>query len=146
LGATAILSRYKGQQIVERRHRDLKQTLRVRPIFLHKDERIHALVSIIGIALLVFGLIEAELRKRWVEATDGEQQLMPGLLPEGRAARPTGRNVLGAFQGLGLTYTARRHRPRPAHRHSTADPGATRHRRPLARTGQLDAATRGKWD
>jgi uncharacterized protein DUF4277/DDE family transposase len=105
LGANAILHRYKGQQIVERRHRDLKQTLRVRPIFLHKDERIHALVSIIGIALLVFGLIESELRKRWAQATDGETELIPGLLPEGRAARPTGRNALAAFQGLGLTYT-----------------------------------------
>jgi hypothetical protein len=106
LGANAILTRYKGQQIVERRHRDLKQTLRVRPIFLHNDDRIHALVSIIGIALLVFGLIEAELRKRLAEVTDGEEEMMPGLLPEGRAAKPTGRNVLGAFQGLGLTYTA----------------------------------------
>src|SRR5205823_2671295 len=67
LGANAILTRYKGQQIVERRHRDLKHTLRVRPIFLHKDERIHALVSIIGIALLVFGLIESQLRKRLAE-------------------------------------------------------------------------------
>lgn len=105
LGANAVLGHYKGQQIVERRHRDLKQTLRVRPVFLHKDERIHALVSIIGIALLVFGLIESELRKRWAQATDGEDELMPQLLPEGRAARPTGRNVLGAFQGLGLTYT-----------------------------------------
>ena len=105
LGANAILGRYKSQQIVERRHRDLKQTLRVRPIFLHKDERIHALVSIIGIALLVFGLIESELRKRLAHDTNGEQQLMPGLLPEGRAAKPTGRNVLAAFQGLGLTYT-----------------------------------------
>jgi len=28
----------KDQQIVERRHRDLKQTLKVRPIFLHNDE------------------------------------------------------------------------------------------------------------
>ena len=106
LGANAILERYKGQQIVERRHRDLKQTLRVRPIFLHKDERIHALVSIIGIALLVFGLIEAELRRRWAEATAGAEELMPGLLPERRAAKPTGRNLLAAFQGLGLTYTA----------------------------------------
>jgi len=106
LGANGVLGRYKGQQIVERRHRDLKQTLRVRPIFLHKDERIHALVSIIGIALLVFGLIEAELRKRLAETTGGEEELMAGLLPEGRAAKPTGRNVLGAFQGLGLTYTA----------------------------------------
>jgi transposase len=78
----------------------------VRPIFLHKDERIHALVSIIGIALLVFGLIESELRKRWANATDRHDEPMPGLLPEGRAAKPTGRNVLGAFQGLALTYTA----------------------------------------
>lgn len=106
LGANGVLCRYKGQQIVERRNRDLKQTLRVRPIFLHKDERIGALVSVIGIALLVFGLIESELRKRLAEATDGEVELLPGLLPEGRAAKPTGRNVLGAFQGLGLTYTA----------------------------------------
>jgi hypothetical protein len=106
LGANGILHRYKRQQIAERRHRDLKQTLRVRPIFLHNDDRIHALISIIGIALLVFGLIETELRKRLTEATAGEEELMPGLLPEGRAAKPTGRNVLGAFQGLGLTYTS----------------------------------------
>jgi hypothetical protein len=30
---------------------------------------------------------------------------LPGRLPEGRAARPTGRNILAAFQGLGATYT-----------------------------------------
>ncbi|MCA1681048.1 MAG: hypothetical protein LC777_19965 [Actinobacteria bacterium] len=102
LSATKVLCLYKDQQIVERRHRDLKQTLRVRPIFLHNDDRIHALVSIVGIALLVFGLIESELRKAL-----GEQEQLPALLPEGRAAKPTGRNVLAAFQGLGLTYTSR---------------------------------------
>jgi hypothetical protein len=95
-----VLRAYKGQQIVERRHRDYKQTLKVRPIFLHNDERIYALTSIIGIALLIFGLIETELRK----TLDDHEQL-PGLLPENRAAKPTGRNVLGVFQGLGLTYT-----------------------------------------
>jgi hypothetical protein len=35
LSAGRVLELYKGQQIVERRHRDLKQTLKVRPIFLH---------------------------------------------------------------------------------------------------------------
>ena len=95
-----MLRLYKGQQIVERRHRDYKQTLKVRPIFLHNDDRIYALTSIVGIALLIFGLIETQLRK----ALD-DRELIPGLLPEGRAAKPTGRNVLGAFQGLGLTYT-----------------------------------------
>ena len=100
LTAGQVLRDYKGQQIVERRHRDYKQTLKVRPIFLHNDDRIYALTSIIGIALLIFGLIETELRKAL-----GDNELLPGLLPENRAAKPTGRNVLGIFQGLGLTYT-----------------------------------------
>jgi transposase len=99
LSAARVLRLYKAQQIDERRHRDYKQTLKVRPIFLHNDDRIHALLSLVGIALLIFGLIETELRKR----LDGEP--LAGLLPEGRAAKPTGRNILAAFQGLGLTYT-----------------------------------------
>jgi hypothetical protein len=99
LSADKLLRLYKGQQIVERRHRDYKQTLKVRPIFLHNDDRIHALVSLVGIALLIFGLIETELRKR----LNGDQ--LPGLLPEGRAAKHTSRNILATFQGLGLTYT-----------------------------------------
>ncbi len=72
-----MLRTYKGQQIVERRHRDYKQTLKVRPIFLHNDDRVYALTSIIGIALLIFGLIETELRNAL-----GEHELLPGLLPE----------------------------------------------------------------
>jgi uncharacterized protein DUF4277/DDE family transposase len=100
LTAGQLLRLYKDQQIVERRHRDLKQTLKVRPIFLHNDDRVFALISIVGIALLIFGLIEAQTR-----AALGEDQQLPGLLPEGRAARPTARNILSAFQGLGLTYT-----------------------------------------
>ena len=100
LTAVQVLRTYKGQQIVERRHRDYKQTLKVRPIFLHNDDRIYALTSIIGIALLIFGLIETELRKKL-----REDEPIPGLLPENRAAKPTGRNVLSTFQGLGLTYT-----------------------------------------
>jgi len=103
LSANRVLALYKGQQIVERRHRDYKQTLKVRPIFLHNDDRIYALTSIVGLALLVFGLIESQLR----QALDGQ---LPGLLPEGRAAKPTARNTLAAFQGLGLTYTP--HGPR----------------------------------
>jgi hypothetical protein len=95
-----VLRLYKDQQIVERRHRDMKQTLKVRPIFLHNDDRVYALISIVGISLLIFGLIEAQTR-----AALGEDQQLPGLLPEGRAAKPTGRNILAAFQGLGLTYT-----------------------------------------
>jgi hypothetical protein len=100
ISAGQVLRLYKDQQIVERRHRDLKQTLKVRPIFLHNDDRVFALISIVGISLLIFGLIEAQTR-----AAIGPDQQLPGLLPEGRAARPTARNILTAFQGLGLTYT-----------------------------------------
>jgi hypothetical protein len=98
--AGQVLCLYKHQQVVERRHRDMKQTLKVRPIFLHNDDRVYALISIVGISLLIFGLIEAQTRA----ALSPDQQL-PGLLPEGRAAKPTGRNILAAFQGLGITYT-----------------------------------------
>jgi hypothetical protein len=100
LAATGILDIYKDQQIAGQRHRDLKQTLRVRPVFLHNDDRIEALIAIIGIALLIFGLIEAELR-----AALGDGVPLPGILPEGRAAIPTARAVLAAFDGTHLTYT-----------------------------------------
>lgn len=100
LTATTVLRQYKDQQIVERRHRDAKHTLKVRPIFLHNDDRIHALVSIVGLALLIFGLIETQTRHAL-----GDREQLPGLLPEGRSAIPTGANILAAFQGLGLTYT-----------------------------------------
>ncbi len=100
LTATRLLRLYKEQSLVESRHRDLKGPLRVRPIFLHNDDRIQALISIVGLALLIFGLIELDLRRAL-----GSQDELQGLLPEGRAARPTGRNILAAFQGLGLTYT-----------------------------------------
>src|SRR6476659_1904156 len=95
-----VLDIYKDQWIVEQRHRDLKQTLHVRPVFLHNDDRIHALIAVVGIALLVYGLIEADLR-----AALGPDTPLPGLLPEHRDAVPTARAVLAAFTDLHATYT-----------------------------------------
>jgi Domain of unknown function (DUF4277)/Transposase DDE domain len=106
LTAAKVLRLYKAQEVVERRHRDFKQTLKVRPIFLHNDDRIYALVSIVGIALLIFGLIEAGVRQALKADPRHQQKLLP-LLPEGRLAKPTGANILAAFQGLDLTYTHR---------------------------------------
>jgi hypothetical protein len=106
LPAGKLLRLYKDQEVVERRHRDLKQTLKVRPIFLHNDDRIYALLSIVGIALLIFGVIETGLRQALEHDPDHEHTLLP-LLPEDRLAKPTGANILAAFQGLGLTYTHR---------------------------------------
>jgi transposase len=100
LAALDVLKIYKDQWIVEQRNRDSKQTLQIRPVFLHNDARIEALMAIIGIALLIFGLIEAELRQAL-----GEGVPLPGILPEGRAAKPTARAALTAFDGLHATYT-----------------------------------------
>jgi transposase len=98
--ATTVLGLYKDQHLIELAHRANKNILNVRPIFLHNDDRITALISIVGLALLIYGLIETDLRHAL-----GPDQHLPGLLPEGRAARPTGRNILTTFQGLGATYT-----------------------------------------
>lgn len=104
-GVADVLGIYKDQWVVEQRHRDLKRPrpLRVRPIFLHNDDRIEALIGVVGIALLVFGLIEADVRRR----LPTDRSSLPGLLPEGRAARPTGRNILAAFESLAITYGPR---------------------------------------
>ncbi|MGH3095831.1 MAG: hypothetical protein ACRDMV_07500 [Streptosporangiales bacterium] len=69
-------------------------------MFLHNDDRIEALVGVVGIALCIFGLIEAQLR-----AALGEGVPLPGILPEGRAAKPTARAALAAFDQLSITYT-----------------------------------------
>jgi len=55
LTALDVLQVYKDQGIVEQRHRDLKRPrpLRIRPVFPHNDERIDALIGVVGIALLV---------------------------------------------------------------------------------------------
>jgi hypothetical protein len=101
VSALEVLKIYKDQWVVEQRHRDLKQTLRVRPVFLHNDARIEALVAVVGIALLIFGLVEAELREAL-----GDGVPLPGILPEGRGAKPTARAALSAFHGLEVTYTS----------------------------------------
>lgn len=104
LTAQDVLDTYKDQWIAEQRNRDAKRPtqLRVRPIFLHTDQRIQALFGVIGIALLIFGLIEADLCR----ALPAYDPRLPGLLPEGRTAKPTARNILVAFEHLALTYTA----------------------------------------
>jgi transposase len=106
LTASKLLRLYKEQEVVERRHRDLKQTLKVRPIFLHNDDRIYALISIIGIALLIFGLLETQVRNA-LHGDDQQHDKRLPLLPESRLSKPTGANILAAFQGLDLTYTHR---------------------------------------
>jgi|GraSoiStandDraft_4_1057263.scaffolds.fasta_scaffold108956_2 transposase len=91
-----LLALYKDQALSERAHHFLKGPLAVRPVFLKSNRRAAALVAVCSIALLVYGLIETELRNAIAPA-----RTIPGLLPEGRPARPTAENIFRAFSGLG---------------------------------------------
>lgn len=94
---SALLTEWKGQWRVEHRHRDAKSVLRIRPLFVTSNRRIVGLVTILGIALMVFSLIEREARR-----AVGAAQKVPKLLAGHVAARPTGENLLKALREISL--------------------------------------------
>ncbi len=63
------LRTYKGRDKVEKRISTLKNTVRIRPLFLEKDEEIAALVFVIMLSLLIYSIIEMLCRKRWEKMT-----------------------------------------------------------------------------
>jgi transposase len=63
LSADQALTLFKAQDRVEKRNAHLKGPLRVRPLFLHSDERIEGLVFITLLALLVSSLLELHCRR-----------------------------------------------------------------------------------
>ncbi|MGW0501284.1 IS1634 family transposase [Streptomyces sp. NPDC003007] len=95
--AAEVLKRYKGQSVVERRYGDFKGPLAVAPIFLEHNRRIAALITVICLALLVFCLIERQVRQAL-----GPEQTMSGLYPDNRKVRPTGRMILYHLDSLML--------------------------------------------
>jgi transposase len=94
---SALLAEWKGQWQIEHRHRAAKGPLRIRPLFVTSNRRIVGLITILGIALLVFSLIEREARRALAA---GEK--VPNLLAGHVAARPTGENVLAALREITL--------------------------------------------
>ncbi|MFD7916344.1 hypothetical protein ACFV30_37510 [Streptomyces sp. NPDC059752] len=84
-----VLIRYKGQGAVERCYADFKGPLAVAPVFVQHNRRVAALIKVICLALLVFCLIERQVRRAL-----GTEQTMAGLYPDNRRVRPTGRMVL----------------------------------------------------
>jgi transposase len=94
--AAEILRRYKGQEAVERRYQVFKGPLAVAPIFLKNNRRIAALITVICLALLIFCLVEREVRRAIAPADK-----LDGLYT-GRPAKPTGRLILEALDRLRL--------------------------------------------
>ncbi|MGW3661352.1 hypothetical protein ACWD6R_39570 [Streptomyces sp. NPDC005151] len=83
--------------MVERRYHDFKGPLAVAPVFSQRNRRIAALITVICLALLVFCLIERQVRQAL-----GPDQTMRGLYPDNRAVRPTGRMIFYHLASLTL--------------------------------------------
>ena len=60
---------YRAKDGVEKCFRISKQVLRVRPIYVHSDERIEAMLLINLLALLVYNLLEREMRQHGLPLT-----------------------------------------------------------------------------
>ena len=95
--AEQVLLDYKGQSGVERRYADFKGPLAVTPLFVHKNSRVAALIQVICLALLVFCLIEREVRR----ALGGDGK-MAGLYPDNRRVAPTARMIMYHLSTLDL--------------------------------------------
>ncbi|WP_185077164.1 IS1634 family transposase [Nonomuraea jabiensis] len=93
-----VLRHYKGQEAVERRYQAFKGPLAVTNLYLKNNRRINALITVICLALLIFCLIERQVRlalaARGATKVDG--------LYAGRPAVPTGKLVLDALAGIRL--------------------------------------------
>ena len=108
-----VLHRYKGQNTVEQRYATIKGPLAVAPIFLQTNKRITALITVIALALLIFSLIEREVRQRLAEQ---DQTDMVGFYAfDNRAVRPTARLILHALHDLRLIPAHDRQPPKIPH-------------------------------
>ncbi|MFD3820812.1 DUF4277 domain-containing protein [Streptomyces sp. NPDC058625] len=86
-----VLLDYRGQGDAERRYGDVKGATGGHPSVVQHARRVAALVQIVCLALLVFCLIERQVRQALERDGDGT---MPGIHPGRRRVRPTGRMIL----------------------------------------------------
>ena len=114
----AVLRLYKDQQIVERRHRDMNRPSS--PADLSAQRRPHPRADQHRRNLPPD--LRADRSPNPRRARRGPTATRPA--PRGRAARPTGRNIIAAFQDLADLHP-HRHPTRPAHRHPTTHPRPT---------------------
>jgi len=61
--ASRLIQTYRGRYVVEARIRNMKSRLAVRPIFLHNDQRVQALVAVNVLALMVYSILEVLARR-----------------------------------------------------------------------------------
>jgi transposase len=96
--AAQVLLHYKGQEAVERRYSAFKGPLAVAAIYLKNNRRITAMITVICLALLIFSLIERQVRG----ALRAQSRTTVAGLYAGRPAVPTTRLIFQALTGMRL--------------------------------------------
>ncbi len=97
LSMGVIFKYYKYQPHIEKRHTYLKSVLEVAPVYLKTPERIEALLFLYYTALIIYALIERNLRKAMKKA--GIKSIP--IYPEQRECRrPSAERILEAFQNF----------------------------------------------
>lgn len=105
LSLAKLLTAYKYQPRLEKRHEQLKSVYAVAPVLLKNEGRIEALLFLYFIVLLVQALLEREVRRAM---TAHDLTSLP-LYPEDRDCRaPTANGILQAFAGLQFHQLRRR--------------------------------------
>ena len=89
LSADEMLIAFKQQASVEHRFRILKDDLHIRPIHLQKDHRIQALILLTMMALVIYSILEWQIRQH----------------TPGRKRPWTGRAILEVFENLMIGVT-----------------------------------------
>ena len=89
LSADEMLVAFKQQASVEHRFRILKDDLHIRPIHLQQDQRIQALILLTMIALVIYSILEWQIRQH----------------TPGRKRPWTGRAILEVFENLMIGVT-----------------------------------------
>jgi transposase len=95
LSADELFAAYKRQHLVEGRFADFKGPLAVRPVFLHSNRRVTALVAVISLALLFYGLVERTVRRGLETLRADERRLL-----QKRVGRATGRKIFDQLRTL----------------------------------------------
>ena len=95
LTADELFAAYKRQHAIESRFSDYKGPIEVRPVFLKSNRRIAALTAIISLALLIYSLIERQVRQNLDSLSATEQRLL-----RDRIGRATGRKILDQLTDL----------------------------------------------
>ena len=105
LSLAAILTAYKYQPRLEKRHEQLKSVYAVAPVLLKNEGRIEALLFLYFIVLLVQALLEREVRR----AMSARSLTSLPLYPEDRdCLAPSAHGIFQAFAGLQY-HQLRRH-------------------------------------